>query len=259
MRKNSTLRLHTYESGFDDTLVWVCVEGCMAQLEDGEEILQLLNEMGEVEHLLFRESIEDREDFIECVEIMEEFSEKIAHLLEGLSLAKNTIFILSAEEDSSFLGKHIADFRLDFDVEANAVVVYCAGLHSRLGHSRHGLKREFLITIAHELGHVYTGKVYDEDGYEVEIEDNHGPDEDEVEAFGREWADLVLQNAPESEIYAVISEFKADIERLKLAIESGEIDPYTFRPNPSHEWVETQNPQNLPIYLTNSDTYRKLR
>ena len=94
---------------------------------------------------------------------------------------------------------------------------------------------------------------------EVEIEDNHGPDEDEVEAFGREWADLVLQNAPESEIYAVISEFKADIERLKLAIESGEIDPYTFRPNPSHEWVETQNPQNLPIYLTNSDTYRKLR
>lgn len=255
MRKNSTLRLHTYESEFDDTLVWVCVEGCMAQLEDGEAILRLLGEMGEDGHLLFEESIEDREDFIECIEIVEEFSEKIAHLLEGLSLAKNTICILSAEEDSSFLGKHMVDFRLDFDVEANAVVVYCAGLHSRLGHSQYGLKREFLITIAHELGHVYTGKVYDEDGNEVEIEDNHGPDEDEVEAFGRAWADLVLQNAPESEIYAVISKFKADIERLKLAIESGEIDSCTFRPNPSREWFETQSLQNDENgYLINPDT-----
>jgi len=69
---------------------------------------------------------------------------------------------------------------------------------------------------------------------EVEIEDNHGPDEDEVEAFGREWADLVLQNAPESEIDAVISKFKADIERLKLAIESGEIDPLHKNPLPVH-------------------------
>jgi hypothetical protein len=195
----------------------------MAQLEDGDAILRLLGEMNEVEHLLFEESIEDREDFIECTRIVEEFSNEIAHLLEGLSLSKNTICILSAEEDSYLLGKHMVDFHLGFDVEANAVMVYCAGLHSRLGHSQYGLKREFLITIAHELGHVYTGKVYDEDGYEVEIEGNHGPDEDEVEAFGREWADLVLQNAPESEIYAVISKFKADIERLKLAIESGEL------------------------------------
>lgn len=261
MRKNSektpSLELHTHTDDFyDSTLVWVCAETCAPYLKDVAQLQYALNELGYEGIALFDEDPQDREDVTSCIEIVESFSQPISQLLHKLNLDGNTVIFLSADEDAALLGTHISDFKIPFDnADVHGTIVHCNPLYTRLNHNSYGLQRETLITIAHELGHAYMGDIYDEDGDLVEAEDHHGPDEEEVEAFGREWVDLVLGNASEVEIDAVISKFKADIERLKLAIESGEIDPYRSRPNPSREWFETQSLQNDENgFLVNPDT-----
>lgn len=239
-RKNpkTILELHkcVFNDGLDEsTLVWVCADKCIPDLKDANQICSALNEMGEDGHLLFDEDLANREVLIVCINFIELFSQKIYTLLQKLDLRDNTIIILSAEEESELLGKRITDFHIAFDdKDVHCVVVFCGNLYRNLSHSSYGVQRELLITIAHELGHAYTGEIYDEDGDLVEVEDNHGPDEDVVEKFGQTWTDFVLEGASDAQIEALILNFRSDITHLRVAVESGEIDPYAKQKKTKH-------------------------
>lgn len=231
-RKNPkcVLELHKciFNEGLDEsTLVWVCADTCTPELKNANQIFRALNEMGEEGHLLFDEEFANREDLIACINIIDAFSQKIYTLLQKLDLIDKTIIVLSAKEESDLLGKRISDFHIAFDdKDVHCVVVFCENLYRKMSHSTFGLQRELLITIAHELGHAHTGEIYDEDGELVEVEDNHGPDEDLVEKFGQTWADLVLGGVSDTKVDSIILKFMSEITRLRVAVESGEIDPY---------------------------------
>ena len=233
------LELHAHECEIGEILRWMCVETCTPLLKDGDRLFGYLADLYEAPTADEEDSIV-REDISRCIDILNTYSVEIANLFVSLRLAENTICILSAEEGSDLLGKRIADFNLSTEMETNAVVIYCDALYSRLAHSAYGMERELLITLAHELGHVHGGEFLDEDGDVVEVWDNHGPDEIEVERFGVAWADAVLNGLNSSDVRSIVNDFMSEISQLKEAFTEGRLDPYKRIETSSNPTQETK-------------------